>query len=119
FHSCPLATRTTAKRVGNRAGHLGSGFNCALERNSESGSPVTFLFPAEHNFIPFHCAGDFAWAEGAGVIARQLLARLFEDEGKLDWPLAPHILQSPRPAKIDRSRLSADRRQTEARRKYN
>src|SRR5215510_2024453 len=118
FRPCPPAPLTTAKRVANRAGHLGSGFNCALARNSESDPPVTFLFPAEHNFIPFYYAGDFAWAEGAGVIARQLFARLFEDEGKLDWPLAPHILQAPRPGKIDRSRLSANRRQTEARRKY-
>src|SRR5215475_16046606 len=77
FHPCPLATHITAKRAANRAGHPGRGFNCALERNSESDPPVAFLFPAEHNFIPFHCADDFAWAERAGVIARQLFARLF------------------------------------------
>src|SRR5215471_13096298 len=40
FLPCPLAT-TTAKRVANRAGHLVSGFNCALERNNESGPSGT------------------------------------------------------------------------------
>src|SRR5499427_8065413 len=41
FHPCPLATHITAKRVANRAGHLGRRLNCALERNNESGPSGT------------------------------------------------------------------------------
>ena len=113
FHPCPLAT-STAKRGANRAGHPGHGLNCALKSNSESGPPVAFHFPAEHDLLSFYNASYFVGAERAGVIAGQLFARLFEDEGHLDWPLAPLILQAPRPAKINKVRLSANRRQTEA-----
>src|SRR5262245_19660865 len=41
FHPCPLSTHITAKRVANRAGHLGRRLNCALERNNESGPSGT------------------------------------------------------------------------------
>jgi hypothetical protein len=86
-----------------------------------SGPPVAFHFPAEHSLIPFHCAGDLAWGvrPDAGESTAEFLAFLFENEGHLDWLLAPHILQDPRPGKIDRTRLSANKRQTEVKRKYN
>src|SRR4030095_1931223 len=119
FRGCPVAIPT--KRGANRAGHPGRRLNCALERNSESGPPVAFHLPAEHNLIPFHCAGDRAWGvrPDAGESTAEFLAFLLENEGHLDWPFCPHILQSPRPGKIDSARLSAKERQTEARRKYN
>src|SRR5262249_48079502 len=118
FRRCPVAIPT--KRGANRAGHPGRRLNCALERSSVSVPPVTFRFPAEHSFIPFHCAGDLAWGgrPDAGESTAEFLAFLFENEGHLDWLLAPHILQDPCPGNIDRSRLSANRRQIEARRNY-
>ena len=44
------------------------------------------LFPAGHNFIPFHCAGDRGFGDwpGAGEGTAEFLAFLFEDEGHLD-----------------------------------
>src|SRR5215510_13036337 len=118
FRRCPVAIPT--KRGANCAGHPVRRLNCALERNSLSGPPVTCHFPAEHNLITFHCAGDLAWGgrPDAGESAAEFLAFLFENEGHLDRRFAPHILQAPRSGEIDRTRLSANWRQTEARRNY-
>src|SRR5262245_18367703 len=62
FHPCPLATRTTGERIANHPVHFGGGFNRAFEDGVLSGSRF-FHIPAEHNLIPFQCAGALGFGD--------------------------------------------------------